>query len=97
MKKTCLLGAEALVSVVVLFLVSVRLESVPPLWWDERWTLGRSQLDRDGPLPKVISRGTWYPMGSGTYANWEHLYTFQLLVLVLFRPACLGFNIHWRA
>jgi hypothetical protein len=39
MKKTYLFGAEALVSVVVLFLVSVRLESVPPLWWDERWTL----------------------------------------------------------
>ena len=38
-EKTYLLAAEALVVVLILFLATVRLESVPPLWWDEGWTL----------------------------------------------------------
>ena len=81
MKKTYLLGAEALVSVVILFLVSVRLESVPPLWWDEGWTLSvaRNWIG-DGPLPKVISRALGTPwIGSGPYANWEHLYSLSAI------------------
>jgi 4-amino-4-deoxy-L-arabinose transferase-like glycosyltransferase len=39
MKKTYLLGTEILISMVILFLATIRLESVPPLWWDEGWTL----------------------------------------------------------
>jgi 4-amino-4-deoxy-L-arabinose transferase-like glycosyltransferase len=39
MKKTYLVRAEALVTAVNLFFATVRLNSVPPLWWDEGWTL----------------------------------------------------------
>ena len=39
MKKVSLIGVEALISVAILFLATVRLVSVPPLWWDEGWTL----------------------------------------------------------
>src|SRR5690349_24967299 len=39
MKTPQLQKAETLVSAAMLFLLTIRLDSVPPLWWDEGWTL----------------------------------------------------------
>src|ERR1044071_281919 len=39
MKTAYLKRAEALISAVMLLLLTIRLDSVPPLWWDEGWTL----------------------------------------------------------
>lgn len=63
MKKTYLLGAEILLSVVVLFLATVRLESVPPLWWDEGWTLSIARNWLETGHYQRLSAGHLAPRG----------------------------------
>jgi 4-amino-4-deoxy-L-arabinose transferase-like glycosyltransferase len=63
MKKTRLVGAEALVSVVILFLVSVRLGTVPPLWWDEGWTLSVARNWIETGRYQRLSTGQLVPHG----------------------------------
>jgi 4-amino-4-deoxy-L-arabinose transferase-like glycosyltransferase len=62
-KRSSLIGAEALISAAILFLATVRLESVPPLWWDEGWTLSVARNWLETGQYKRLLNGHLVPHG----------------------------------
>ena len=63
MKKPYLFRAEALTAAAISFFTTVRLESVPPLWWDEGWTLSIARNWLETGQYKRLLEGQLAPRG----------------------------------